>query len=86
MPRCPEILGALFGRFEGRTRVDLAASSATLLLVAGVRSPPFFVFFRPVGPWDLISKQLKGRSLAVRGAEFAALIRDVIGEQQHLRW
>ena len=58
MPRCPEILGALFGRFEGRTRVDLAASSATLLLVAGVRSPPFFVFFRPVGPWDLISKQL----------------------------
>ena len=55
MPRCPEILGALFGRFEGRTRVDLAASSATLLLVAGVRSPPFFVCFRPVGPWDLIS-------------------------------
>ena len=59
MPRCPEILGELFGRFEGRTRVDLAASSATLLLGAGVRSPPFFVFFRPVGPWDLISKQLK---------------------------
>ena len=28
---------------------------------------------------------VKGRSLAVRGAEFSALIRDVIGEQQHLR-
>jgi len=72
MPRCPEILGALFGRFEGRTRVDLAASSATLLLVAGVRSPPFFVFFRPVGPcWGGVG-HLKG--LKNGGAVWLALI------------
>jgi len=36
-------------------------------------------------PGDAGLRGVKGRSLVVRGAEFAALIRGVIGEQQHLR-